>query len=562
MLKYRIEPGDPLLGWSLEQLNNRSHRILTHSRQGAEPPQGFHQYRPDTIIQVGDTLSYIEVTGRWAGIIPDSTTAKNGQETLRLPPQSNASEPREHSGILKKAYRFFRDSTRRHFWRNPIFKITAVCLATVLILLATGSALFYIFGDGLEFSDAIYATVVLLLGGYPDLLGSNLRFNLPIPWWLRLLGLFFTLAGTFILGALYAVITGNILAARFQFVRRSRPPERDHVVLIGLGRVGRKVALLLNEFRQPLAALAQDEQEANLPQSLPVVFGNGDANQDFARTNLSTCKSVVALTDDEMTNLEICLNSRKINPACNLVLGTFHQRFNDHVARLFPYARALCASALAAEAFAAAAFGENVPSLFYQNDQTVLVTQYFIQSDDTLHGKLLADIAYGYGVLPIVLTQGANGQAIWMPSNDLRLNLGDHLTVLATSEGLRRVEKGEITPPDHQVTLEPADPSVHIKAARRHWPHHRRGQKNRLEIFEKRPGALDNPLAQPPGIPAGGLAQGSGLGSVPVAHVPGRNRLRTGWRFPGLLKFFRLFVKKNPIYNVRGFFIVSLIPMG
>jgi hypothetical protein len=103
-----------------------------------------------------------------------------------------------------------------------------------------------------------------------------------------------------------------------------------------------------------------------------------------------------------VANLEIGLMARTVNLNCNLVLRTLDPRFGENVARLLPDAMILRAYALAAEAFVGAAFGENILNLFHLNDRTTLVTEYQIEAGDTLNGLLLAEIAYGYGVVPIL----------------------------------------------------------------------------------------------------------------------------------------------------------------
>ncbi len=61
---------------------------------------------------------------------------------------------------------------------------------------------------------------------------------------------------------------------------------------------------------------------------------------------------------------------------------------------------------VAAEVFADVAFGENII--------TILVTEYCIESKDTLNGLLLADIAYDYGFVPIFY-QKIPQSSIFMP---------------------------------------------------------------------------------------------------------------------------------------------------
>ena len=156
------------------------------------------------------------------------------------------------------------------------------------------------------------------------------------------------------------------------------------------------------------------------------------------------------VTDDQMLNLEVALIARdaalKMNTHIDLVIRAYDQRFSDHLAGLLPDVRSFCAYALSAEAFVGAAFGENILSLFRLQDQTVLVTEYEIEANDTLNGKILAQVAYGYGVVPISYYSQHEGDTKLMPSDDTRLHVGDRLVVLATINGLRRIERGVLAP--------------------------------------------------------------------------------------------------------------------
>jgi hypothetical protein len=83
----------------------------------------------------------------------------------------------------------------------------------------------------------------------------------------------------------------------------------------------------------------------------------------------------------------------------------------------------------------------------------VLVTEYEVEMGDTLNQYLLAEIAYGYGVVPIFYRrQGQSGKV--MPSDDIRLHPGDKLVILGTIRGLRRIERGQRLPQRWQVHVE------------------------------------------------------------------------------------------------------------
>ena len=175
--------------------------------------------------------------------------------------------------------------------------------------------------------------MILLLGGYGDVFGGLERFELPVPWWLRLLSLGLTLTGIAFTGVIYALLTENLLATQFQFLQRRPPvPAQGHVVMVGLGRVGRQVAQLLQEFRQPLAVITSLDIGNDVLPQVPILSGTTAAL--LPKVNLATAKSIVTVTDDELENLEIALMTRGANPQSHVVIRTFDPTFSEHVRRL------------------------------------------------------------------------------------------------------------------------------------------------------------------------------------------------------------------------------------
>ncbi|MDY7021592.1 MAG: NAD-binding protein, partial [Cyanobacteriota bacterium] len=279
-----------------------------------------------------------------------------------------------------------------------------------------------------------------LLGGYADIFGEFEPLT-DIPGWLQFFALALTLAGTALVGVLYALLTQALLSARFQLTRRRPPiPVSNHLIVIGLGRVGQQVIALLQQFKQVTVGITADAQfDSTLVPSIPLIISNyPDA---LGKVNLSTAKSAVIVTSDEILNLEIALMVRNINPNCQVIVRTMAQSLSQSLTQLLPNTHALCAYEVAAEAFAGAAFGENILNLFRMSNETILVTEYQIEAGDTLNGLLLSDVAYGYGVVPI-LHQTDGKQPRFIPSDDVILSDGDRMVVLATTAGLRAIELG------------------------------------------------------------------------------------------------------------------------
>lgn len=434
VIARRMKPGDHWCNIRLlHELNSHARRILTHTRNCAPLPQSFHQWEPDTLVLPGDTLIYIETANQYF-----------------FHPQPAVHSRRQRQSAWQQMIRYLNWHNLKQqfcqFWqlsfRQQVRQVALVCSITVLVLLFVGTGLFHGYYPGTTFLSAFYATASLLLGGYADLFGDPQQ-TAPIPWWLQLFSLGLTVAGTAFVGVLYALLIEALLSSKFQFVLRRPPiPQQDHVVVIGLDKSSQQVAALLQEFKQPLVGVTFNPNfdQTILPQ-MPLIVGN--LTEALARANLSTAKSVVVATDDETLNLEIALMARAANPDAHLVIRTFGQRLSNHLNRLLPKAQVLGTYAVAAEAFAGAAFGENIINLFRFNNQTVLVTEYRIEAEDTLNELLIAEVAYGYGVLPILYQKPSNSPTL-MPSDDARLAVGDRLVVLASIDGLRRVEQGRL----------------------------------------------------------------------------------------------------------------------
>ncbi|MEL6490161.1 MAG: NAD-binding protein [Cyanobacteria bacterium J06621_3] len=440
----------PYDGAPLQKLHRRDTRCLDlgpHQPSAKDYIQAashlFHRWRPDMKARAGDQITYIEV---------DYTSH---QQTH---PRPKSLWGKIHHRFKAVAYR----DLQQHFfsfWQQGeqqwLRQVSAIAFSTVLISWPIGTVLIKQALPQLSWSKAISLGVILLLGGYGDVFGGLEEQSVPA--WLPFVCLLIALASLFLVLSVFSVLADRLLSSRFEFLRqRPRLPSADHVIVVGIGRLGYRALNILQEFNQPVIGITEKLNYLDLADRVPLLTGN--VLQQLQTANLSTAKSVVAVTDDPMLNLEIALivseavatsrNAASFTP----IVRTINQALSENLAVLLPQAKAFSVYALSAEAFAGAAFGENILSLFRLQKQTVLVTEYFIESGDHLSGKLLAEVAYGYGVVPILLkTRSSQGevQSIPLPSDEQRLKEGDQLHVLSSINGLKRIERGEIVAPRH-----------------------------------------------------------------------------------------------------------------
>ncbi len=436
--------------WRIHELNTLYRRVLNYANDSSPLPKEFHQWEPEATLNPGDTIIYIEVTEQLKSLKKIAPVPKYNWQQLW------------QEIVLGRTWKNLKNKIAyllRTFSRYQSLRVAIICGITVLFLWCFGTIIYILNYPESNIIEAFYAIAVLLLGGYGDVFGG-VNFKTPpetaesMPGWLRLFSLALTVTGIGFVGVLYALLTDALLSSRFQFFNNYQPliPQKDHVVLIGLNRVGQRVAALLQEFKQPLVGISSTAINADFINKIPLIIDNiADA---LDKVNLANSKSVVVVTDDDMENLEIALMAYAKSPKTRVVIRTYDRYFRDNVARLFPYAQVICTSAISAEVFAAAAFGENILSLFNFDTQTILVVEYMIEAGDTLNGLLLAEVAYGYGVVPILYQSLRRSPVKFMPSDHTQLAVGDRLIVLANSHNLQQIERGEMFPRNWQVQIE------------------------------------------------------------------------------------------------------------
>ncbi|HEY9751596.1 MAG TPA: NAD-binding protein, partial [Coleofasciculaceae cyanobacterium] len=414
----------------LYELNTATRHLLSYKPAKAELPEGIHQWNPEARLQMGDWVTYVD-----AGI--EEVSIKQGinhrplhriQQRLK---QTVAWSNLQQAGM----------TVRSAFQHNRTLQIAGMCAIVITVLLLLSILMFKLYYPDMHWQEAINIALILALGGYGDVFGG-IKLDLPLPWWIQLFSWGLAVTGTVFIGILFALLTERVLAAHFQFLSRRPPvPRQNHIIIIGMGRLGQRVATLLQDLKQSVVGINPELIDSNILPQMPLVIG--DPAGALVKANLATAKSLVVLTNDEVTNLETGLLARTTNPEIQLVLRILNPRFNQSIGRLLPYAKALEVHALAAQAFAAAAFGESILSLFRLHNQTMLVTEYQVEVGDTLNHLLLAEVAYGYGVVPI-LHQRLEHEVTLMPGDDVRLKVNDRLVILATIEGLRRIEQGKL----------------------------------------------------------------------------------------------------------------------
>jgi voltage-gated potassium channel len=194
--------------------------------------------------------------------------------------------------------------TLRHFRTALLLFLTALLVAWLAFAL--------ILKEGAL--NALYrATITLSLTGLdtlPKNAGGKVATILVIVSGMAIYGY---LASVFVEVIAHGVLTGAVGERQR---RRKIERLRDHYVICGYGRVGRRVAREFREARVPYVVLDFSEEAIEIAREENELFveGSGTSDDDLAAAGLARARGLVASADSDVDNLYIVVSARSERP--------------------------------------------------------------------------------------------------------------------------------------------------------------------------------------------------------------------------------------------------------
>lgn len=190
----------------------------------------------------------------------------------------------------------------------------------------------------------------------------------------------------------------------FRVASSSLRPSRelsDHVVLVGLGKVGTRVLGELNSRAVPVVCVERDPQARGvvLANSLNVPTLIADVTEPgvLEESGIRRSRALLALTSNDSTNLEAVLVARESRPDLRVVMRLFDDDFAGAVYRTlresYPNAatRSRSVSSLSASSFAAAMLGRHVLGVMPVEREVLLFTAVDVGDHPELVGHTVSD---------------------------------------------------------------------------------------------------------------------------------------------------------------------------
>jgi Trk K+ transport system NAD-binding subunit len=201
------------------------------------------------------------------------------------------------------------DDALRLLVRAGIGLLLALILEATIVTLALHEGIV----DALYFSTRSVATVA----GTPGATSGAA--------WFKALSALDTIAALLLVAVFTAALVRRLSRPRLTtLLGRRAAPARGHVLLIGFGQVGFRLA---QELRRRGVAVLGVERDPDAPcvrlaraAGIPVAVGRGDDRETLERLGIRRCAAVAAVTSTDLVNVAVGLAASDLSPGIPLVL--------------------------------------------------------------------------------------------------------------------------------------------------------------------------------------------------------------------------------------------------
>ena len=289
----------------------------------------------------------------------------------------------------------------------------------------------------ITYGEALYGTFALLF--FQDSLAFPNIWYLDILYFIiPILGLIVVADGVIRFGV--ALTNKKERGQKWQIAMASTYSK--HIIVCGLGKIGYRVILELIDYDREVVGIDIDPNGRFIEKikglGIPVIIADARRTENLIKVGVQVADAVIPCTDNELTNLDIALDAREINPKVKVVMRMYDPDLAQRVQTGFGIHTAFSASALAAPIFAAASMRINVKSSFMAGDTRVYIAEMLVHAGSDIEGWSLEKLEKVLDVSIVSYVQ--DGATQLHPAPDLQLEAGCRILILASLEKLHKLE--------------------------------------------------------------------------------------------------------------------------
>ena len=221
---------------------------------------------------------------------------------------------------------------------------------------------------------------------------------------------------------------------------------REHVIVAGLGRVGRQAAGELAAARLPFVVVDPEADAVEHALERGWLGLEGDATEDalLERAGIRRARGLIATTSNDAINMYIALSARVLNPALHIVSRAADEASVPKLIRAGAN-RAISPYAIGGHRLAHLIISPTVVDFFEtalrRGGETLAIEDLQVGVSSPVAGKSLDGLDVRRVTGASVLAVLRDGQPPISPSGDLTLQAADHVLALGTQDQLRALER-------------------------------------------------------------------------------------------------------------------------
>ncbi len=334
----------------------------------------------------------------------------------------------------------------RNLWKNRFWRGVRASFRDTWLLLRQFQWPLLTFIGAIIGGGALYQFLSILakepIGSLPasayhmlTLVFLNPTRDFPSAWYLQLFNFLMPIIGIGILAQ------GVADFGMLFFNRRARGKEWEmavastfnrHVILVGLGHLGFRVAEHLNSMGQDVVVIDVDPK-ADLVQSvqdfgIPVIADDSTREAALESAVVDKAHTIILCTQQDGLNLQVAMKARSLNPDIQVVIRIFDDEFANALHKQFGF-HAFSTSATASPIFAAAAAGVDMTRPITIEGQAFCLGSLQVTPQSQVVGLSVADIERDFEV-SVVLLRRQDEEPDFHPGPERRIKVDDTMAVL------------------------------------------------------------------------------------------------------------------------------------
>jgi len=325
-----------------------------------------------------------------------------------------------------------------------------IVLTAVLAAIALGTISFHLL-EGWSILDSIYVTVqTVTTVGFGDLTPRTL-FGRAFATMFMMLGVGVVL---YALTSTVQLIVHSELFARYGHSRKMSK-LRDHFIICGAGRVGSHLIRSLQAVEQPFLVLESDQKkvEALADAGIVVLVRDATLEDSLRDAGVEHARGLATCLPDDADNVYVVLIARDLNPGIHIVARAAEEQAESKLIRAGAnrvVAPTIIGGHRMAMALTKPAVGDFLDSIT-ANHLELGFEQLEVDPVSSLVGRKLSETVIRSELnIVVVSIRRNNGEIIFNPSGEAKIEGGDMLIAIGNAESLARLNvlaRGRATEP-------------------------------------------------------------------------------------------------------------------